>query len=889
MMIRKRFPLNDHWWFAAEFNEAMRLGEIKETWQQVRLPHSVVETPYNYFSEARYQGIWGYGRTIKWSPAAFDIGEDCLESNEWDWILRFEGAAHSAKVYVDGQPIGQHIGGYAAFEFSLPEGVMNGEPHWLSVELDSREQLNCPPFGHVIDYLTYGGLYREVAIERRPKSRITEYYAYGRDLLTANPKLVFEIRQQQEAYIQSGAEGLHISGDELRFELIALPLATDLDGWLAQSKESEDPKEAKEGAEQWTVVLDETVPWTQGGGPLHGSPIRGPQQITLSLPGSKGELWQLWDVDAPYRYRLKVTCIQTNAAGDTIVVDQIVVDLGLREAQFTEEGFFLNGKKTKLTGINRHQSYAYVGYAMPRGPQWQDAHIIKQQLGMNAVRTAHYPQSHHFMEACDVLGILVFTEIPGWQHIGDQEWQKHALAMAEEMVLDYRQHPSIILWGVRINESLDNEQLYRATNDLARKHDPLRQTGGARYLRNSQLLEDVYAFNDFTYNGVAKGQKGILPRGKVTGEKVTAKNHAGYLVSEYNGHMFPTKSFDPVSHRAEHARRHAHVLSAIGGEKGVAGGFAWCLFDYNTHKDFGSGDGICHHGVLDLFRNEKLAAAVYSSQKPIEEGLVLAVDSEVHIGDYPGGAMGPITVYTNAESLRLYQNGTLVGQYKRDAKALQKYRGLKHPPIVLDDLVGNALAVGEGYSDQKAERIKRLLLAGAKFGTDHLPFWAWILAARLVLFEGFRPSDGLRLFSKYIGNWGDAMTQYTFLAMQGETEMGRIELGAGGEPRLQVTVDRPRLIEGETYDVACVRFKSVDAGGMGLPYDQGVVSMSVEGPIEIIGPSVVALQGGMGGTYIKTIRQEKSNGTKGQLRIQRQGSAQQIIEFIIGNESEEVF
>ena len=124
-----------------------------------------------------------------------------------------------------------------------------------------------------------------------------------------------------------------------------------------------------------------------------------------------------------------------------------------------------------------------------------DADILKNELKLNAVRTSHYPQSHHFLDRCDELGLLVFTEIPGWQYIGDQEWQDQAVRNTEDMVVQYRNHPSIILWGVRINESEDDDAFYQRTNEAAHRLDPMRQTSGVRYLQKSSLLEDVYAFN----------------------------------------------------------------------------------------------------------------------------------------------------------------------------------------------------------------------------------------------------------------------------------------------------------------------------------------------------------------------------------------------------------
>ena len=96
---------------------------------------------------------------------------------------------------------------------------------------------------------------------------------------------------------------------------------------------------------------------------------------------------------------------------------------------FRANGFYLNGKKTFLRGLNRHQSYPYIGYAAPESLQRQDARILKNELHCNAVRTSHYPQSQYFLDECDRLGLLVFTELPGWQHIGDGAWKDRACAM----------------------------------------------------------------------------------------------------------------------------------------------------------------------------------------------------------------------------------------------------------------------------------------------------------------------------------------------------------------------------------------------------------------------------------------------------------------------------
>ena len=224
------------------------------------------------------------------------------------------------------------------------------------------------------------------------------------------------------------------------------------------------------------------------------------------------------------------------------------------------------------------------------------------------MRTSHYPQSPHFLDACDEAGLLVFEEIPGWQHIGDKAWQDLAVRNVEQMIRRDWNHPSIVLWGVRINESQDNHDFYTRTNALAHELDNSRQTGGVRYLYDSELLEDVMTMNDF-------------------GFPLRPPNHPLYLNTEFNGHMFPTKRTDNVDRVMEHALRHARVHNQLASDDRYAGGIGWCAFDYNTHANFGSGDKICYHGVTDIFR-------IRETRRPV---LPLAVRSQR--GDRAGAVL----------------------------------------------------------------------------------------------------------------------------------------------------------------------------------------------------------------------------------------------------------
>ena len=165
--MRKRFELNDGWGFTERFSDELLNDDCGLSLKAVRLPHTVTETPLHYFDEKIYQMVSGYRKEL-YIPSSFEGSRI---------FVHFGGAAHEASVYINGQLIAVHSCGYTAFEAELTEFLRYGAVNVLAVKLDSRETLNIPPFGHVIDYMTFGGLYREAYIEVSDSVRIADAFA----------------------------------------------------------------------------------------------------------------------------------------------------------------------------------------------------------------------------------------------------------------------------------------------------------------------------------------------------------------------------------------------------------------------------------------------------------------------------------------------------------------------------------------------------------------------------------------------------------------------------------------------------------------------------------------------------------------------------------------
>lgn len=429
--------------------------------------------------------------------------------------------------------------------------------------------------------------------------------------------------------------------------------------------------------------------------------------------------------------------------------------------------------------------------------------------------------------------------MPGWQHIGDEVWKAQALQNCREMVCQCRNHPSVFLWGARVSGSADDEAFYKRTNEAIRRLDPTRPTAGARNFRKSQLLEDVYAYNDYSYRG-----RGAACEAR---SAVTPDTRKGYLISEFGGQQFPTKPFDDEAHRLVQALRFAAVLNDSIAQQGVAGSFGWCMADYNTHREFGSGDRVCYHGVLDMFRNPKLSAAVYASQKTARSpsDIVLEVSSAMALGDLPGGVPTACWVFTNAESVRLYRDNDFIAEFAPDRRG--RFAALPHPPIEISDFVGSLLEKYEGMDPASAQMAAAILNEMRRDAMELSPLSkARMLSLRL----GW--NDVVRMYYKYIGVLGGPAPVYRFEAVW----RGRAVRTVVREPvqsiRLECTVHNPILTDGPTWDCAAVSLRAIDQNGSLLPYCGEAVQLSVEGPVKILGPSVVPLRGGMAGTYLAT-------------------------------------
>ncbi len=663
---RMVMPINRGWRYSPRATEAARGAHFDDaSFARVVIPHTNVPLPWHSFEEKTYEFVSVYRRAIKVPGQA--AGKRVF--------VDFEGVMTAATVYLNGTKLGEYRGGYTPFSFELT-GKLDAVKNVLAVEVDSTERADIPPFGNEIDYLTFGGIYREVALRVVPQTFIENFYARPKDVLSATPTVEVECFLDRAANANTGALSLRVELHAQDGRLVSTALMTLPEPTVTPHH--------PEDADQALGAMAPVTPW--------------PDSYTVTLD-KLGKI-DLWDLRNPHLYTVQVQLLDRGN-----VIDGDSRRIGFREAVFTPQGFSLNGTVVKLHGLDRHQTFPWVGQAMPGRVQRRDAMILRHDLHCNIVRTSHYPQSRHFLDACDEIGLLVLEEIPGWQHIGDVAWQDLAVDNVRRMIRRDWNHPSIVLWGTRINESRDNHDFYVRTNAMAHALDKGRQNGGIRNFFGSELLEDVFTMNDF-------------------GFPLQAPNHPRYLNTEFVGHTYPTKTIDDKERLQEHALRHARIHNQLAGNPQYAGGIGWCAFDYNTHANFGSGDRICYHGVTDMWRTPKPAAYFYKSMCDPDEEVVLEPAFHWSRGDESVG-MTTLMVCSNCDHIRISSDSGKGFQPVLEADPDRaQFPHLKYPPF-MPTLAGHRFTWGdlkiEGYIGGKLVKSRTMSGKGADMQFVLLP------------------------------------------------------------------------------------------------------------------------------------------------------------------------
>lgn len=590
-------------------------------WQNVDLPHT-------WNIKDTFDDEPGYYRGVGWYRRAFAVPESWRGKRI---VLRFEAACQVATVWVDGRLLGEHKGAWTPFEFDVTRLVKPGTgKNLVAVKVDNRWRRDVPP--HDMDFNVMGGLHREVL------------------LIATDPVHIVSTRVTTPK----------VSKDEA-VAAVQIEIRND----SAEARDCEVVTTISGPGLSEPIVL--TSPSAR---PEPGATFIAKQQ-TQTIAGPR-----LWSPDTPNLYQV-VSRIRIDGCD----VDAVENPLGFRWYRFDpEKGFFLNGGHLKLRGVNRHDDYPGMGWAIPKSRQIEDLKLIKQ-MGANFIRPAHYAQHPIVLEMCDKLGLLVWEEIPFTGEgphrapiVGADDFARTLEDYLRETIRRDRNHPSIIIWSLG-NENTGGKglddwkavaELTRRLDGIAKQEDPSRPTAVAinrpDRAKQAGLTEavDILGLNIYAgwYSGRIEDFAGIADdfHRENPGKPIVISEYGADM--ERGLHSASPKRMDVSEEYG--CLFHESYWRAIESRPYISGSLIWNVFDFAVERRV-KGQTIPHmnqKGVFTYDRQPKDAYYFYLSQWT-DEPMVHIVS---HTWTQRKQGPASIRVYSNGETVELFHNGKSLGE-----------------------------------------------------------------------------------------------------------------------------------------------------------------------------------------------------------------------------------
>lgn len=620
---------NEGWQFH-RFDEPAAHADIAalppSAWEQATLPHTPRLEPR--IVNDQWQGVAVYRKRFK----ASDVWRG---KRVW---LRLEAAMNGAEVRLNGTRRATHLGGYLPVVVDLTDALRFRTDNELTVWLDNRDNdVTGPKPLQLLDFNTYGGLYRDASLIVKGPLHITD------EILADKP----------------ASGGVFVTYPRVSRERAEVAVKTHV---------RNEGRKAAEFRIVQTLWEGKRIAATASSAPLR-LPGRTDVEnvITVQLDQPK-----LWSPRSPHLYRL-VTAIEVN--GET--VDEQSTRVGVRRIEIARDSVRINGERMFLRGVNRHQEYPYVGYALSAAADYRDARRIKE-AGFDFVRLSHYPQSPAFMAAADELGLVLMPAILGWQYFNPAPaFEAQVLDTCRDLIRRDRNHPSVMAWECSLNETQMPAELVRKFHAIVHEEYPGDQAYSAGwqndgydiYIQARQHRIEHYEppdrpylvseYGDWEYYALNAGFKqetwtNLLPEAR-TSRQPPGAGEARLLqqstnVQEAHNDNFATPAFADAY---------------------------WAMFDYNR----GYADDLESSGVMSLERVPKFSYYFFRSQRDATEvSPRYSSGPMVFIASYWQPQSAPrVRVFGNVEEVELRLDGRRIARQRADADRISMQ--LRHPPF----------------------------------------------------------------------------------------------------------------------------------------------------------------------------------------------------------------
>lgn len=611
-------------------------------WDLVSIPHGIELLPTEASGCINYQGEVWYRKHF-------------TPSNEWtgkQLFLHFEAIMGKSKIWVNGELLAEHFGGFLPVVVDVTTVLKYGEDNVIAVWADNSDDPSYPPgkFQDVLDFTYCGGIYRDCWLIAHHPVFITDAN-YENEVAGGGLFVSYDNVSEKSARINMTSHIRNLSGvrfnGSLQYELY------DKEGVLVLDSQK-----------KIQVANKQARTFNDG--------------MTLKEP-------HLWSPDSPYLYHLRVYV--KNAKGE--VVDGFYRRIGIRSIEFKgEDGFWLNGKpyEEPLIGANRHQDFAVIGNALSNSLHWRDAKKLRD-AGLRVIRNAHYPQDPAFMDACDELGLFVIVNTPGWQFWNDApSFAEYVYSDIRNMVRRDRNHASVWMWEPILNETWYPEDFAKKVKGIVEEEYPYPYcySGCDATARGHE-----YYPVQFTHpiNGGGGGHDA-----KELDKNVTYYTREwGDNVDDWNSHNSPSRvnrgwGEVPMLIQANGYAKTSYKFTTYDElyrtSKQHIGGCLWHSFDHQRgyHPD------PFYGGIMDAFRQPKLSYYMFCSQRDAIQNNELISETGPMV--YIANIMSPfspkdVTIFSNCDEVRLTdgKNGK-VYHYKKD----KTIGGMPSPVIVFEDV-----------------------------------------------------------------------------------------------------------------------------------------------------------------------------------------------------------
>ncbi len=622
LALARTEDFSSDWLFMRDDVTDAQAVDFEETnWDRVVLPHTArIEQFVTTEGAPQWQGICWYRKHFILSAN---------DTNRVVW-LKFEAAMNVAEVWVNGQKLTQHLGGFLPFAVDLTEVVRVGQDNVVAVRLDNRDNpITGPKPLEQLDFNMYSGLYRKVHFIVKDRLHITDPILANKvasgGLFVTTPQVS---QQQATVKIQTHVQN---QGDGERQVTVVCHLMD---------------------VEQGSILTQRSEVVTLAAGQDQDVV----QEIMVDQP-------RLWSPRHPHLYQVRVELMEADQ-----MIDCEQTRIGIRHIAMDKDGFAINGERLFLRGTNRHQEYPYIGYALSDAAQYRDAKIIKD-AGFDYIRLSHYPHSPAFMDACDELGLVVMDCIPGWQYMGGHEFQELQYQNCHDMIRRDRNHPCVILWEVSLNETRMSNEFIETTHQIAHTEYPgdqcytcgwtygydvfiqARQHGGCHKVTDRPCLVSEYGDWEYYAQNAGLNQD-------AWGDLKDDDRNSRML--RWHGER---ALLQQVTNFQEAHNDNRQTIAFADG--------LWVMYDYNR----GYAPDIESSGCVDLARVPKYSYHFFRSQRDIDEqGAMVFIASH-----WQSDSSTTVKVFSNAAEVELLLNDQVVARQGPDTDKFSNH--LNHPPF----------------------------------------------------------------------------------------------------------------------------------------------------------------------------------------------------------------